>query len=195
VTNASRQWSEAKREARAVLVEIAQAGNIITYGDLANRIRTIELQADSRDLASLVGEISGDENSQRWPMLSAVVVNKQRGMPGKGFFALARELGRHVSDCDSFWVDEVRAVHEYWAQCRSSGTDGDDVDCVGVNSDSAQKVCLGLPADPPKGRKHLARLRVRPRSKKRSAQKLLGATTEWSRTRGTGESDSHLKLK
>lgn len=38
-----------------------------------------------RELARLIDEVSEDENSQHGPMLSAVVVNKERGMSGKGF--------------------------------------------------------------------------------------------------------------
>ncbi len=51
-------------------------------------------------------------------MLSAVVVRKEDGLPGQGFFDLAKDLGRSVTDQDAFWINEVRKVYSYWGSQR-----------------------------------------------------------------------------
>ncbi|MGH7229244.1 MAG: hypothetical protein ACREIH_08525 [Nitrospiraceae bacterium] len=49
-------------------------------------------------------------------MLTAVVVHKVDGLPGHGFFALARDLERLPSRGSKveFFVDEVRRVYREW---------------------------------------------------------------------------------
>ena len=46
-----------------------------------------------QQVGHLVGEISEDEHNAGRPMLSALVVEKDTGMPSSGFYDLARELG------------------------------------------------------------------------------------------------------
>jgi len=48
------------------------------------------------------------------PMLTALVVDENTGLPDARWFALARELGRMKPDEDpkSFWVREVAACHD-----------------------------------------------------------------------------------
>ena len=51
-------------------------------------------------------------------MISALVVYKGDGYPGRGFYLCARDLGKlGATDKDSeveFWVKEVKAVYNYW---------------------------------------------------------------------------------
>lgn len=68
-----------------------------------------------RKIARILGDISCSEVEHRRPMLSAVVVNKGAAMPGKGFFKLARKLGRHGDDDDHrFFVRELALVYKHW---------------------------------------------------------------------------------
>ena len=40
-------------------------------------------------------------------MLTAVVVHKHDGQPGKGFYELARRLGRTVVEEERTWIEEL----------------------------------------------------------------------------------------
>jgi len=43
-------------------------------------------------------------------MITAIVVHKDDHRPGVGFFTLAAELGRDVSDPDKCWLQEMERV-------------------------------------------------------------------------------------
>jgi hypothetical protein len=101
------------------IVAAARLGRTLTYGDLA------EVTAFPRtgtnmgvELGHLLGEICEDEHKQGRPLLSAIVVT-QKGVPGPGFFKLARHLGRLSGSSPeaeaAFWMAERDAVHKTWA--------------------------------------------------------------------------------
>ncbi|HRF94990.1 MAG TPA: hypothetical protein PLZ51_07345, partial [Aggregatilineales bacterium] len=60
-------------------------------------------------------EIARDTNA---PMLSAVAISSEKNRPSKGFFDLARELGRMTSSDEKsetkFWLAEVQRVYAYY---------------------------------------------------------------------------------
>jgi hypothetical protein len=67
--------------------------------------------------------ISSYEVEQGRPMLSALVVHKggqYKGLPGPGFFKLARRLGFTIADSDAaeqdFWDAQVQAAVEHWTE-------------------------------------------------------------------------------
>jgi hypothetical protein len=66
----------------------------------------------------LVGEISEDEVNAGRPMLSAVVVEKNTGLPGLGFFKLATDLkqfsGKTHNQRKSFLAKEKRKLYDFW---------------------------------------------------------------------------------
>lgn len=69
-------------------------------------------------IAQILDEINIDENSQGHPLLSALVIyrDKDIGRPGPGFFQCARGLGKLTNDDeDGFWANEVTAVHNWWS--------------------------------------------------------------------------------
>jgi len=64
----------------------------------------------------LLGEICQHMHQQGKPMLGALVMNLQKGMPGDGFFELAVTLGRLRAGATedeklAFWKSEVRAIY------------------------------------------------------------------------------------
>jgi len=65
----------------------------------------------------LLGEISEDEHKYGRPMLSAIAVSTA-GIPGDGFFKLARNLGKLAGTSTDtereFWSSEKDAVYEAW---------------------------------------------------------------------------------
>lgn len=100
-------WERAKEEAIKILV---RQRNLVTYSDLAARMRSITFDPHGHDFHALLGQISIDEDAAGRGMLSALVVHKDDGKPGRGFFDLARDLGRDVGDEEMCWAREVDLV-------------------------------------------------------------------------------------
>jgi hypothetical protein len=79
-------------------------------------------------LSKALFHISSYEVEQGRPMLSALVVHKggqYKGLPGPGFFKLARRLRFAVDDSDTaeqaFWDAQVRAAVEHWTEHEEAG--------------------------------------------------------------------------
>jgi len=96
--------------------ETATAEALITYGELARRIKALPYAPNSRALTDLLCKISQAENVAERGMLSVVVVRKDRGLPGEGFFDLARKLGFSIEDQRDFWERERAKVYEVWTE-------------------------------------------------------------------------------
>jgi hypothetical protein len=101
----------------AELVRAAEYRGLTTYQDIAVTLG-VQIQGEhlAKDVGHLLGEISEDEVSRGRPMLSAVVVGSS-GRPGKGFFILARNLGRLSGlevDEEQFWRQELQKLYETW---------------------------------------------------------------------------------
>ncbi len=98
------------------LITAAKYRGTVTYQEIA-KILGMPTQGNNmgRVIGLILGEISRDETAKGRPMLSAVATNVN-GSPGKGFFLLARELGR-ITDKDSeitFWQRELKLVYTTW---------------------------------------------------------------------------------
>jgi hypothetical protein len=103
-------WERAKTEAiRAIVLEAKP----MPYSDLAKKIMSVSFGAHDRIFHSFLGQISVEEDAAGRGMLSALVVHKDDGKPGKGFFDLAKTLGRDVTDEDRCWNDEVKTVLQH----------------------------------------------------------------------------------
>ena len=100
----------------AELVRAAQYRGLTTYQDIA---LLMDLPQSGNHMAKeigwILGEISEDEVRARRPMLSSVAVNVRR-KAGKGFFELARDLGRldQNKDESAFWKEELHAAYLAW---------------------------------------------------------------------------------
>ena len=109
-------WDKAKEEAHLVIREVASRRSLIFYSDLVKRITSCELEPHGNALAEMLGEISTEEDITGSGLLSAVVVRKEDGRPGSGFFRLAKRRGREFPDTksgkDRFWSKEVNRVHD-----------------------------------------------------------------------------------
>ena len=109
--------SEARAEARALLERTARNRSTTTYSALVAEIRAVPLDPNSKVLAEILDEISTESDATGKGMLSAVVVHKDDDdLPGPGFFALAKQLGRDTSDKLAFHSAEVRRVHESYGR-------------------------------------------------------------------------------
>ena len=101
------------------LKEVARTGDLVCYSDIAPLADLdMDSQADRTKIGEILGSISMFENELKHPMLSAIVVHKEDGLPGEGFFNLARSLGLHHHHSEfkdmEFFVNEVNKVHGYW---------------------------------------------------------------------------------
>jgi hypothetical protein len=113
------QWNAAKQEIRQILSQRAKLRGMIPYSELTAQLQSVQLEANSFALFSLLGEVSWDEDKAGRGMLSVIVVHKAGDMqPGQGFFELARDLGRDTSDILACWVAELKKVHAYWSGVR-----------------------------------------------------------------------------
>jgi hypothetical protein len=109
-------WTAAKEEAKAAMIERAKVRGAIPYSDLVTKIHAVRFQAHDMRLFHLLGEISVEENDAGRGMLSVVVVHKRGDMePGPGFFVLGEHLGYNTRDLLKFWTDQLKKVHAVWS--------------------------------------------------------------------------------
>ena len=100
--------------------EVATAQSTIAYSDLAQRFGLDMSNPDDRSqLGAMLDEINHAEKQAGRPMISAVVLHAQEGLPGPGFFVCARELDvlrtRNRQGELAFFVEELRRVYSYWS--------------------------------------------------------------------------------
>jgi hypothetical protein len=103
-------WEQAKTEAIRAIIAQARRGLPISYSDLTKHIPSIGFDPHDYAFHHLLGEISIEENAAGRGMLSVLVVHKDDGMPGPGFFDLAKDLGRDVTEKERCWSDETALV-------------------------------------------------------------------------------------
>jgi len=105
-----------KDQIRAKIVETARGRGTINYEEVGKLGNLSMGNPDHRNqLADILDDINREEHRTGGPMLSVVVVKKDSRRPGKGFFELARELGRQAPDVDdeTFFITELKTVYEY----------------------------------------------------------------------------------
>lgn len=108
------KWEELKKAARKIMIAAARKERTITYTDIAAKLGN-DLQPHESPLWNLLGEVAEAENAAGRSLLSAVVVLKDKGIPGSGFFDLASKLGRDVKDEVAFFSEELKKVHKHWS--------------------------------------------------------------------------------
>lgn len=99
------------------LKEFARQGGKITGYNLIFKIMKLTPGNHAANEAGyMLGEVSEQMHLAGKPMLSALVINQQLGLPGQGFFKLAVLLGKlpaGASDQDKvvFWKNELAAIY------------------------------------------------------------------------------------
>ena len=102
------------------LISAARYRGVITYQAVA-QIMGLPMTGNhmGREVGQVLGEISHEEIQNGRPMLSALAVGIS-GVPGDGFYAWAKDLGRLTDDSKearaAFWENEKQAVYQAWAQ-------------------------------------------------------------------------------
>ena len=97
------------------LHEIAREGGTVYYSEMAP---LISIATDNPyfgvRIGRLLDEVNHAEHSAGRSLLPAVVIAKESGMPGEGFFTCARNLKCYSGRDDlAYWVEELRRVHDY----------------------------------------------------------------------------------
>jgi len=106
-----------RKTIRQKLIIVARQKGMRTYTEVGNWVGLDMSWEPARiQIAQLLDTVNEDEVNQGHPMLSALVIYKDEGRPGSGFFKCARGLGKLIGyDEDVFWANEVKAVHEWWS--------------------------------------------------------------------------------
>jgi hypothetical protein len=107
----SQLWASAKEEARRILLDVAKASSLIEYGELARQMKNISFNPHGYDFHGFLGELSSESDAAGAGIITAVVVRQSDKTPGDGFFSLAKDLGRDVSNREKCWADEVGCVY------------------------------------------------------------------------------------
>lgn len=114
---AEAKWSALRAEMRQIMVETARHGQLITYSELCATLKTAYLHFRSPALVRLLVEIGTEEVKAGRPVLPAVVVSKQSGMPGGGYFKITGENGEVEGSADpkAMWEADLKRVYEHWS--------------------------------------------------------------------------------
>jgi len=108
-------WQDVKAEMRQLIIETAKAGQLIAYSELTGMLQTAYVHYHSHVLTRLLIDIGSEEVAGGRPILPALVVAKQTGRPGPGYFKLAPgevEVGDPIRE----WENEVQRVYDYWSK-------------------------------------------------------------------------------
>lgn len=108
------------------LVEAARVSETVAYGELGEMLHMdFGNPNDRRRVGVLLGDISRLEVAAGRPMISSVVIHKDDFQPGKGFFALGRELGLVDPGEDelAFAIRQLKATWATWAATQDASED------------------------------------------------------------------------
>ena len=126
------EYAQFVRDSYPVIVGRAKQGNTIFYGELPCFHLLWSRFADGvrKVIGFIVGACSEYDTANERPPISAIVIAKDTGEPGEGFYGLSvipRRLsmemwelrGRKptaavVTDREAFWLEQVRNVFDYW---------------------------------------------------------------------------------
>jgi hypothetical protein len=109
-------WSAVIVEMRAILVGCARARHTITYSELTRQLTTARVHYHSPWLTRLLEALGREEAAAQRPILAALVVTKQTGMPGGGYFEMTARDSLPAEDLAAIWQADVQAVYEYWKE-------------------------------------------------------------------------------
>lgn len=104
---------------------VARRREIVHYGEIADSLGLdMSLDCDRAQIGRILGDLSEFEHREGRPLISAVVVASDTGMPGKGFFSLARSLGSRIQDADELYLTELNKVWDYWSSHQAKESEG-----------------------------------------------------------------------
>lgn len=114
-------WDRVRDQLRESILEVAGQEGLIPYSTLVRDVPEIE-GPQSHALAEMLGEIGLQCHCEGLPLLSALVVYKDKNKqgPGPGFYEAAKRMGystgSNAGAREDFWAREVKKCHDYWAR-------------------------------------------------------------------------------
>ena len=108
-------WDTIKTEIRFILMGLAHERQTIYYADLAEQVQTAYIHYRAPAFDRILQNLCADEIAEGRPILGVVVVNRQTGRCGAGFFKWCAAHGCDVTDPEAFWQAEFKRVCDYWA--------------------------------------------------------------------------------
>lgn len=105
------EWARARVRLEELLADAASTRSTVTYAEAAFRAFEGRFSARSSALMDLLGEIDTDWAASQGVMIATLVVRKDTGRPGEGYFAFVEaELGEPVENRESFWSEQAESV-------------------------------------------------------------------------------------
>ncbi len=111
---AAADYRAVKAEMRALLIETARARQTITYSELCLRLTTVTLHYHSHIFHRLLREVCREAWDDGDGQLCALVVTKQTGIPGGGYFDHMDE--RTMDDLEAEWRQDLEGVFKHWSE-------------------------------------------------------------------------------
>ncbi len=108
-------WEATRERLRAFLVACATERRTTTYSEMTEVASPSHLPPYSYGMVAMLEEICTREDAARGVMLASLVCAKATGMPGDGYFTVAKRLLRDTADRRAFWESEVERVFDAFA--------------------------------------------------------------------------------
>ena len=115
-TFSAADWKKLKEEMRDILVGVARTCSTITYSELASAMRTAHMHQRAPLFHKLIRDMDRDERRAGRPSLAALVVRKDSGIPGQGFFSGVNTAEGDSFDPEVYWRAEFDKVCDYWGE-------------------------------------------------------------------------------
>jgi hypothetical protein len=100
-----------KDEITKILIRQAKIKKTIYYGEICRKIKNFKLMPNDEQLPQILGDISAASYRANKGLLSVFAVKKESGMPGDGFFTMAKKLGCRIITEEQFFKDQIDFVH------------------------------------------------------------------------------------
>lgn len=108
-------WTALKQEMRDILIGMAKLRQPITYSALAANLQTSFVHHRAPYFQRLLDEVCREDEAAGHAVLAVLVVRKDTGICGSGFFLHAANEGHDVSDPQAYWRAEFERVCDYWS--------------------------------------------------------------------------------
>ena len=126
------EYAQFVKDSYSVIVERAKKGSTIFYGELPcfNLLQARFADGVRKVIGSIVGACSEYDIANNQPPISAIVIAKDTGEPGEGFFGVSiiphrlsiemwesqksRPPPTVVKEREAFWLEQVRQVFDNW---------------------------------------------------------------------------------
>ncbi|HEX2623299.1 MAG TPA: hypothetical protein VHL11_24230 [Phototrophicaceae bacterium] len=110
------EWQTLKEEMRSILIGMARMRSTITYSDLAAAMQTVHMHHRAPYFHKLLRDMDREETRGDHPSLATLVVRKDTGIPGDGYFAGAPTVEGQTFDPEAYWKTQFDEVCDYWGE-------------------------------------------------------------------------------